>query len=395
MSNWLAVATVTAAVREVVEVAIRDRVPGAQVTHLRPELVDYAVPAVNIFLYAIDREATYANADLPTRTDDSVLMQRPQAALRLHYLFMFLGDDNQFEPQRLLGATVAKLHAQPELLRRDIALAIAQNAVLLGSDLASQPELVRFVSLEVPLDELSRLWPALMPKICLARAYNASVVLVTEPGVTNAPLPVAGATGSVTPGAAPVITSIASTLPACRIADGSTLTIHGARFESPATRVQIGAAIADVVPNSATEIELTIDMAQMPELRAGVSALRVLCGTNTGGTWMATGISQPFPVVVVPLVVQSQVLGDTLEVEVTPAVEIYQPVEALLNAAPGGGTGIGLTAAQRLAPSMTLRFDVRGVPQGTYLLRVSVDGVQSVLERGLSGRYDRPTVEVP
>jgi Pvc16 N-terminal domain len=394
MSNWLAVATVTAAVREVIETAIRDRVPGAQVTTVLPDAVDYAAPAVNVFLYAVARDATFANSDLPTRTQDRVLMQRPQTALRLHYLLMFLGDDVKFEPQRLLGATVARLHAQPELLRRDIALAIAHSAVLLGSDLASQTELVRFVSHDVPLDELSRLWPALLPKYCLARAYDAGVVLITEPGVTNAPLPVAGSKGSVTPGAAPVIESVASDLPMGRIADGSTLRIFGARFSSDATRVKIGNATIPVVPKSDSEIELTIHTAVMTELRAGVSQLYVLLGATTDGQWSVTSISQPFPIVVVPAVVSVHVAGDMLEVEVTPAVDMYQPAEGYLNAVGGGGTGVGLTAKSRLATSTLLRFRVAEVPSGRHLIRVAVDGVQSVLERGPDG-YDKPVVEVP
>jgi len=87
MSNFLAIATVTATLGQVLQPAVGAGVPGATVTTLRPDGAG-AGPrptGVNIYLYQVTPNAAYRNADLPTRTSEGDLMQRPQAALDLHY----------------------------------------------------------------------------------------------------------------------------------------------------------------------------------------------------------------------------------------------------------------------------------------------------------------------
>ena len=107
MSNHLAVATVTGTLRTVITDAVA-AVPGAAVTMQRPDGAAANQGAgINIFLYQVTPNAAYRNADLPTRRSDGELLQRPQAALVLHYLLSFFGDDGKLEPQRLLGAAPA------------------------------------------------------------------------------------------------------------------------------------------------------------------------------------------------------------------------------------------------------------------------------------------------
>ena len=95
MSNYLAIATVTAALQTKL-IKAAEVFDGAVVTTSRPNGNDGAVtPAINIFLYQVIPNAAYRNCDLPTRRSDGHLAQRPQAALTLHYLLSFLGDDRQ------------------------------------------------------------------------------------------------------------------------------------------------------------------------------------------------------------------------------------------------------------------------------------------------------------
>ncbi|MDQ5836372.1 MAG: DUF4255 domain-containing protein, partial [Acidobacteriota bacterium] len=118
MSNFLAVATVTAALSEFLQAAIGPDVPGATVTTLRPDSNGGMPPTgVNIFLYQVTANPAWQNADLPTRRADGDLVHRPQAALDLHYLLTFYGVEAQLEPQRVLGSVVRALHARPVLTR--------------------------------------------------------------------------------------------------------------------------------------------------------------------------------------------------------------------------------------------------------------------------------------
>ena len=136
----------------------------------------------------------YRNADLPTRRGDGQLAQRPQAALMLHYLFSFFGDDANLEPQRLLGAAMRQLHAQPLLTKQEIIQAIATppyDTILPASNLAEQVDLVRFTPLGLSLEELSKAWSVFFQSpYVLSVAYQASAVLIETDDAAQKALPV-------------------------------------------------------------------------------------------------------------------------------------------------------------------------------------------------------------
>src|SRR5262249_1880890 len=161
MSNFLAIATATASLSQVLQAAITPDVPGAHVTTVRPD-GNGALPnpGVNIFLYQVTHNASWMNADLPSRRGNGDLIQRPQAALDLHYLLTFYGDDGHLEPQRVLGSVVRALHARPIITRDIIRQTIAKPnfTFLATSDLADAIELVKFTPLPLSLEELSKLW---------------------------------------------------------------------------------------------------------------------------------------------------------------------------------------------------------------------------------------------
>ena len=155
MSNHLAVATVTAALRQVVADAVRDVVSGAEVTHVRPGGSPAQTPAlgVNVFLYGVTPNGSLRNSDLPTRRADGAAGQQPAAALDLHYLLSFYGDDRSLETQRLLGSVVRGIHSRPALSRAGLREVIEATTHLAGSDLADAVETVRFTPVNLSLEE--------------------------------------------------------------------------------------------------------------------------------------------------------------------------------------------------------------------------------------------------
>src|SRR5215218_2103096 len=116
MSNYLAIATVTATLSRTLSAAVGTDVPTAGVTTLRPD--DAPDRGVNVYLYQVGPNGAWRNADLPTRRDDGRLVQRPRVALDLQYLLSFYGDEAQFEPQRMLGSVVRTLHTRPVLTQQ-------------------------------------------------------------------------------------------------------------------------------------------------------------------------------------------------------------------------------------------------------------------------------------
>ncbi len=246
MSNFRAIATVTATLQRVLQDAIHSDVAGSTVSTLKPtEAASAALPAsrVNVYLYSATQNPHRSNLDLPTRRPDGGLAQRPQVALDLNYLLSFYGDDATLEPQRLLGSVVAFLHSQPLITRPQIEAVVqdASKPFLAQSDLANQPELVRFTPLPMSLEELSRLWSVMLQtEYVLSVVYRASVVLV-EPQLSPQPaLPARAFNLAAIPLRQPFIHQIvADAGDAVPILPGSRIRIVGANLSGLATQAQI------------------------------------------------------------------------------------------------------------------------------------------------------------
>ena len=181
MSNHLAIATVTAALGQLVHAAAQGSgVGGVALKFGRPTAPSSATERkVHVYLYQVAPNAALRNADTPTRDAGGRVTRRPQAALDLSYLVSFFGDPDALEPDRMLGAAVRDLHARPLLNGQAIADAIASRPALSASDLAASVERVKFTPIGMTLDEMSRLWSVMtQTPHALSVAYQAAVVLI-------------------------------------------------------------------------------------------------------------------------------------------------------------------------------------------------------------------------
>ncbi len=163
MSNALAVAAVTESLVNLLMSAIDvAQVTNAHVSNVTPDADQVANPGINVFLYQVTPNAAKRNADLPTRAPDGSFLTKPQAALDLHYLLTFYGNDTYLEQQRLLGAAALALHATPTLARSAIQPVQLGQGLLAPSELDTQSELIRFTPVAFSLEELSKLWSFLL-----------------------------------------------------------------------------------------------------------------------------------------------------------------------------------------------------------------------------------------
>ena len=215
MSNHLAIATVTAGLRQTLSAAVGSAVPGAAVTTSLPDAPaqNQPDPRVNLFLYQVTPNAARRNGDLPARNASGTLVQRTSVALDLHYLLTFYGDETQLEPQRLLGAVVRTLHSQPVLSRPIIQSTITSPtfAFLATSDLGSASEPVRFTPAALALEELSKLWSVfLQTPYRLSIAYQGTVVCIEPDDSPSPALPVRARNLYAVPFRQPVIEQVLS-----------------------------------------------------------------------------------------------------------------------------------------------------------------------------------------
>ncbi len=178
MSNQLALATVTTALKFILDPAM-ELVPGAAVTTQRPDKLGQANldRGVNVFLYRITPDPTFRNLDVPTRHEDGSFARVPVTPVSLHYLVTAYGDDSRLESQLLLGAAIGRLNKLPVLTGSILGSTIAEAEDLLsGSDLDEQKPRVS-LSMETLSDEgLSKIW-----SVMFQTSYQLSVSFKCTP----------------------------------------------------------------------------------------------------------------------------------------------------------------------------------------------------------------------
>ncbi len=398
MSNFLAIATVTATLSRVLQAAAGADVPGAAVTTVRPEATGNGTspPGVNLYLYQVTPNADWRNADLPTRNAGGELVQRPRVALDLHYLLTFYGDENQLEPQKVLGSIVRTLNARPVLTRQAIRDAVIAEPVLAGADLADEIELVKFTPIPLSLEELSKLWSVFFQvPYTLSLAYQGTVVFIESEDTPRTVLPVRQRNLHVRPFRQPVIEEAVSQAGANQpIVVGSTLLVRGRQLLGDDTQLCI--AGIDLPPQESTDRQLSLPLAEPPfpadSLRPGVQGVQVVHRLLLGDppTPHRGFESNVAPFVLHPTITNLVIAdltgsgGDPrsadLSVTLSPRIGRQQRVVLLLSEMAGTGQAYSFFAEPRNADSDTVKIPIHGVRAGNYLVRIQVDGAESILE---------------
>ena len=142
MSNYLAIATVTATIQRVLQNGIAVDMPGILVTTEHPGASGEGIPKkrVNLYLYQAVPNPAWRNNDLRSRRPKGELIKQAQAGLDLFYLLSFYGEDKKLEPQRLLGSAIGSIVDSPILTSEMIqeTMQKADNNFLLDSTLKQQ-----------------------------------------------------------------------------------------------------------------------------------------------------------------------------------------------------------------------------------------------------------------
>jgi Pvc16 N-terminal domain/IPT/TIG domain len=402
MSNFLAIATVTETLRFVLDHYVSQDVTGATATSVRPSGLNNTgagngLPAtgVNLALYQIIPAAVPRDLDLPTRRSDGTLIQRPRAAIDLHYLLSVYGSDATLEPHRVMGTVVRTLNTYPFLSREFIQEAVTGASFLNGSDLASEIELVKFVPLGLTLDELSRVWSVyFQTSYALSVCYQASVVYLEDTSSPSLSLPVRNPNIVATTIMVPSVLSI-SPQPATA---GAVITISGPNVGVAGTNVVIG----DANPAPATIVNnQQITYALPATTQAGVSPLSVVQLVNFGTTStpdMRSGVESviapmALAATITNLPLPSVARGGTLTVNVDTPVGRSQQVALIL-----GATTVPLPGRLPTDPATSDSFTFTIPPDiapGTLLVRVRVDGVDSALTYDpTTKQYTQPSVAI-
>lgn len=427
MSNFLAIATATETLRDLLDGAVSRDVAGASATALPPN-ANEGLPerGVNVFLYQVTPNAAWRNADAPTRAADGGVIQRPRAAIDLHYLLSFYGDQPTLEPQRTMGSVLRTLHEQPVLTRRRVRDAIQAASWIATSNLDEETELVKFTQAALTLEEISKIWSVMLQlPYVLSVAFVGTVVLLDGQAPARPALPVRQRRLYIQTFREPVIDVVAAVAgPEAPIHAGDQIRISGARLRGAQTVLRFG--LTEVTLASGEVGNEEIVAALPPGLQAGVRTVQVAHPTLMGEPLVPHGgvesnatpfmlqpeitanVSGVTPTLVdgSPVVVNGTTLRSaTVRIDFTPAVGRRQRVRLLLSesGAPVGRPPRGYTfdappANGIAAPAQTetsqIDFAISGVFPGSYLARVQVDGVSSPLTTDADGRFDGPAVTI-
>jgi hypothetical protein len=209
MSNALAIASVTAVLRNLLDNAMIKR----SVNNIlnKPIRVYVSSPdyittggqedaQLNLFLYRVAPNPGWRNAGLPSNDQRGNRISNPPLALDLYYLLTAYGKD--LEAEILLGYAMQLIHEMPVLTRKAIQETLTDSTVVDGSllpsplnslqasELADQVELIKITLEPMNIDEMSKIWTAFHASYRPSVTYRASVVLIESRHPVFSPLPV-------------------------------------------------------------------------------------------------------------------------------------------------------------------------------------------------------------
>ena len=390
MSNALAIATVTATLRNLLDGGLNDPdfqtisgITGAALTTRPPDIArDGERNQLNLFLYHTRPNAAFRNADLPFQVRPGETVP-PALALDLFYLVTAYGQGNDDQlGHRLLGMAMSRFHDHALLSQDEI------EAAMLNTTLHEQIERIRITPHPMNIDEMSKLWTAFQTEYRASTAYQVSVVLIESSRPARTPLPVLQPLLTVQPSLLPPFPTltridIPDSRPSVRL--GDTLTLRGHHLIAAATRVLFEhrrldepLVLTPLAEGTSQEIAVTLpaDAQAAADWPAGLYqvAVEVTEGdgdvrtTNTRPLTLAPEILSisPNPV--------ARDADDTATLTITcrPQVRPAQRVAVLVG-------GRAVPPQPFGAATDTLTVAVTDAEAGDFFLRLRVDGVDSLI----------------
>jgi hypothetical protein len=417
MSSPLAIGAVSAVLRNLLDNGLVDvgaPLSPVKVTAVAPDTIKLddpeALPSLNLFLYRTSLNQGWTEVGLPAFDGNGTRISSPPLALNLHYMLTAYGSAD-FQAEILLGYAMHLLHERPVLDRPAIRRALDPSPLdstilppafqaLTASDLADQVEGVTITYEPMDTEEMARLWAAIQSHYRPTASYLVTVVLIEARKPSRTPLPVLSrgpvdlATGRdhgvfVDASLVPPFPTIVRVVPpaeqpAARL--GETVRLDGHHVDGTSAVVRFAHRLL-AIPNEVT-IGVSGDSTGIDvALPSGVSAEQ----DWPPGIYLVT-VSLIRPSEVHPRVsnVAAMLLApepqlppttvsrDVSTRRVTVTLDLKPQVRPAQDARLTLGGDTGLADAHPTATS-SLTFRLGDVPPGAQWVRLTVDGVDSLL----------------
>lgn len=406
MSNALAIAGVTAVLQfylgnvySALGSLFGSRV---NISAVAPDLVQTEISTgqtmnqVNLFMHQVSHNQGWRNQGLPSMSSDGrSLLKNPPLALDLHYLLTAYGSTD-WQAEGLLGFGVLMLHQSPVLTRADISNAMAGlpaadptnplSSVLGAAGLADQIEMIKITPSTLGKEEMAWLWTALKADYRPTFPFQVSVVLIEPQFPTSFPLPVLSRNISVKAGPPPQLFELQLGPGGQAPAQGDTVTVSGQSLASASlmslVNPRIGINFPPFAPSTVTNNTLSFVVPNSPlGLPPGTYDLSALFTDATGNVILSTN---KITLAVAPGVsgtptATNNLTGTLVSLTCVPDVVPSQSVSLSLGSQTGGAS---LTVPAQTFDTQTnsLSFQFPTLAAGTYLVVLSVDGVNSPVQ---------------
>ncbi|NJK51768.1 MAG: DUF4255 domain-containing protein [Leptolyngbyaceae cyanobacterium SU_3_3] len=394
MSNYLAFATVTATLQRILQAAAQQDVDGMRVTTLQPGQIGNGTPetGINLFLYQVARNPALQNTDTASARAKGNPVKR-QSAHDLYYMISLYGNEAELEPQRLLGSVIRIFGDRPTLFPEVIRETIADSRFrfLAASNLADQVQQVTVNSVDLSLDDLSKVWSTFFQApYRLSLVYKVTMVTIEGEDSLKKALPVRDRNfGSMR--LFPFQPIVEQAVSQAGKLEPILAQIFGKQLQNLHTQVRLGGVEATPVNISDTQIILPLSLFPANGLRAGVQGLQVIHRTVTPSGQSCAVESTAVPIVLRPILKEVQLAevsgqGDDfrsarLMVQVDVQVGMKQRVVLVMNEwAIADPVGYQFEAPHRPDDSHKIVIPIQGVKPGEYLLRIQIDGAESLLD---------------
>jgi hypothetical protein len=393
MSNPLSIAAVTATLRRLLDLRINED-PGLSGSTVSAQPLDRARGTnngnqLNLFLYHTAVNAAWRNRDMPRQVAPGETGQ-PPLALNLYYLITSSGQNNEdVAGHHLLGRAMSVLHDHALLGADEIAQALPD------ADLHQQVERVRITPQPLSLEELSKLWATFQTQYRISAAYQVAIVLIESGRASRTPLPVLsrGQDDRGVPAQAdlvPPFPALTEVIPPARqpaVRLGETLTLRGHHLDGASLGVtfsnpHLTAPVPfQVVAGAADEVRVKLlDAVDDPAapVRWAAGFYTVALTVHRPGEPDRTTNEVPF--ILAPRITTTpmpaafaRVAGDaTVVLSCSPQVRPEQRAALLLG-------DREVLAEPHSAATGTLTFVVRAAPPGEHLVRLRIDGADTLL----------------
>jgi len=414
MSSALAIAAVTASLKDLLNDGLIDHdlssVGSFAITAQPPDRVTTGATEnnqLNLFLYQVTANSGWRNVGLPSRDRTGERIANAPLALDLHYLLSAYGAQD-LNAEVLLGFAMQVLHESPVLTREQLRTALGAPAPVDGTllpgpfgslsavDLADQVEQIKVTPVYLGSEDLAKLWTAMQARYRPSMAYLVSVILIQSQGPAKAALPVikrgANDRGPIVHGSPASALIAARALatplqPALRLGDD--MLLSGTNLLQDNMTVQLEQLRLDIVrelaPVPIDGLQLRVhlpsiadDPNAMDDWAVGVYMVSLKASVSGEPAWVTNSVPMALSPLVTVTPLNHAAGTINLTVTCTPRLRASQhaDVRLLLGAVEVLPATI-TTPADPTKPT-TLTFSVPGVAAGDYVVRLRVEGIDSL-----------------